>query len=66
MKDEHEGKVNEHAKMLSEHNDRLVNIEKRLGIKSSKKEAMGQDQKGKNRNPLQDEKEPIYGRKRHA
>lgn len=29
----HEGRINDHARALSEHHDRLTNIEHRLGIK---------------------------------
>ena len=74
--DEIHGRVNEHAKLLSNHHDRLKNIEHRMGIKPKVGANADRDQAGIVKgDPATHDKEPgakgdklekMYSRKRHT
>lgn len=74
--DPKDGRVNEHARMLSEHHDRLCKIEHRMGIKPKVGANADRDQAGIVKgDPAKHDKEPgakkdkiesMYARKRHS
>ena len=57
--------VEQKAKKASERRDKLEAIKKRRGLKSNKREAMSQDQAGKNANPAKAEREKPAPRRHH-
>lgn len=74
--DEIHGRIAEHAKELSNHHDRLKNIEHRMGIKPKVGANFDRDQAGIVKgDPAKHDKEPgakkdklesMYARKRHS